>query len=333
MPDPLIDRFAAEHFTLNSISPQRRYQVRKALEKLSEWMEKPLEQTTDNELRTWLVYLIEEGRTPATANWYLRMVLPFYQWCWQQDLIPSETLMRFRAVKPPRGAHGFRPRPYSRLQVQRMWRELDEKFPYDTPVHVKNFRKGRTRRFQGPLRRHAMRLQLDAIIDLALVCGLRRNEIYELSVDDCHPDNHYVVVHGKRSDHRPKVREVPYPDSTREKVLAWLHFRAAIPTAPGTRLWLSVRGPLVTPVPGLSRVQMLRLMSSFGDWELHRLRHTCATERLRAGMPLEDLKEFLGHANIHMTLRYAKLVREDIHRSAARIDADFQAAIRPKKAA
>ena len=87
------------------------------------------------------------------------------------------------------------------------------------------------------------------------------------------------------------------------------------------------------PVPGLSRVQMLRLMSSFGDWELHRLRHTCATERLRAGMPLEDLKEFLGHANIQMTLRYTKLVREDIHKSAARIDADFQSAIRPKKKA
>jgi integrase len=208
-----------------------------------------------------------------------------------------------------------------------MWRELDTRFPYCTNEYrLGRFKRG-TLKYRPDIRRHAIRLQLDAIIELALVCGLRRGEIYSLSIDDCHPDNKYIVVHGKRQDQHPKVREVPYAGSTREAVEAWLRFRAQIGPEPGTRLWLSL--VLGDPRRGMSYDQMARFLSErLGGFELHRLRHTCATERLRAGMPLEDLQQFLGHANINMTLRYAKLVREDIHRSAERTDADFQAQIK-----
>jgi len=39
----------------------------------------------------------------------------------------------------------------------------------------------------------------------------------------------------------------------------------------------------------------------------HCLRHTFATQLLNAGMPLEVLKELMGHDSIQMTLRYAQL--------------------------
>jgi site-specific recombinase XerD len=39
----------------------------------------------------------------------------------------------------------------------------------------------------------------------------------------------------------------------------------------------------------------------------HCLRHTFATQLLNAGMPLEVLKELMGHQSIQMTLRYAQL--------------------------
>jgi site-specific recombinase XerD len=39
----------------------------------------------------------------------------------------------------------------------------------------------------------------------------------------------------------------------------------------------------------------------------HALRHTFATQLLNAGVPLEVLKELMGHHSIHVTLRYTQL--------------------------
>ena len=39
----------------------------------------------------------------------------------------------------------------------------------------------------------------------------------------------------------------------------------------------------------------------------HCLRHTFATHLLNAGVPLEVLKELMGHHSMQLTLRYAQL--------------------------
>ena len=46
----------------------------------------------------------------------------------------------------------------------------------------------------------------------------------------------------------------------------------------------------------------------------HQLRHSCATELLNAGMNLVALKEFLGHKDINMTLKYAAVAPETIRK-------------------
>jgi site-specific recombinase XerD len=46
---------------------------------------------------------------------------------------------------------------------------------------------------------------------------------------------------------------------------------------------------------------------SHRGYTLHCLRHTCASELLNAGMPLECLQQLLGHSSIEMTRRYARL--------------------------
>lgn len=319
------DRFAAEHFVLQSISKRRQDQVLAALERLGAFLAPtPLEGARDSDLRAWLVSLMQSDLAPSTVAWYLRMVMPFYAWCWRTRLISADDLMRLREVPPPRGYNHNIPRPYSREQLARFWAALDTRWPYQTDKRIERFRRGTCS--YRLVKKHAMRLQLNAIIELALVCGLRRAEIYQLAIADCHPDNEYIAVHGKRSDQNPKLREVPYPASTRLAILNWFAWRGWM-GASTNKLWLSVTGP--DPIAPLSPDRMNTILHSFGDWQLHRLRHTCATERLRAGMELEKLQRFLGHANIQQTLRYAQLVRSDIHKASERIDDDFQAAIRP----
>ncbi len=47
---------------------------------------------------------------------------------------------------------------------------------------------------------------------------------------------------------------------------------------------------------------------------LHQLRHTYATEMLRAGVSLPALKELLGHRDIRMTMRYVQVTQKDLQR-------------------
>ena len=60
------------------------------------------------------------------------------------------------------------------------------------------------------------------------------------------------------------------------------------------------------------------------DYTLHCLRHTFASEMLNAGMRLECLQPLLGHDNIEMTRRYARLTnktrREEYFRAMAVIE-------------
>jgi hypothetical protein len=49
----------------------------------------------------------------------------------------------------------------------------------------------------------------------------------------------------------------------------------------------------------------------------HRLRHSLATELLRAGLSLPSLMKILGHRTIGMTLRYAEVTGVDVARAYA----------------
>jgi hypothetical protein len=44
----------------------------------------------------------------------------------------------------------------------------------------------------------------------------------------------------------------------------------------------------------------------------HQLRHTYATEMLRAGVSLPAIKELLGHRSINMTMRYVQVSQNDL---------------------
>ena len=324
----LTDDFCAEHFTLGSISPRRQWQVRVAFDRLAAYMDGPIENATDNDLRLWMASMMEAGAAASTTAFYLKAVKPFYRWLWLQRQITADDWMRLKEVRPPRGSDSALPKPYTRKEIARMWAELDARYPFATERIVQRWRNG-TSPYLGNVKAHAMRIQLEAIIELALVCGLRKSEIYNLGFDDVHWDNAYIVVHGKRVDQNDKVREVPYPDSTREAMKRWFRMRALMSPQPGLRIWLSVTG--AEPATELRPERMDNILHSFGDWTMHRLRHTAATERLRAGMELEKLQRLLGHSNISMTLRYAQLVTGDIHKAAIKQDAEFQRAIgRPR---
>lgn len=52
--------------------------------------------------------------------------------------------------------------------------------------------------------------------------------------------------------------------------------------------------------------------SSLGRFVFYTCRHTCATRLLSRGVNVKVVQEWMGHKDIHMTMRYAKLVPSDL---------------------
>jgi site-specific recombinase XerD len=50
------------------------------------------------------------------------------------------------------------------------------------------------------------------------------------------------------------------------------------------------------------------------------LRHTFASHLVMSGVDLVSVKEFLGHADLKMTLRYARLAPHHKHEAISRLD-------------
>jgi len=134
------------------------------------------------------------------------------------------------------------PRPYNQTELRLLRATLDEAWPLLEAEEIRYWA-SRWQRGISPYSRvrvHAIRLQLDAVIALALDCGLRRNEILTLTEDWMHYDNLGVVVWHPPGPWTGEVREVPYTDRVRTTIWRWLEFRALIGPehdSPWLNLW------------------------------------------------------------------------------------------------
>lgn len=64
------------------------------------------------------------------------------------------------------------------------------------------------------------------------------------------------------------------------------------------------------PEPGALNRQLVRLLKAAGlpgnTFSPHALRHTCATNLVRAGVPLDVVSDYMGHADVKTTMRYVR---------------------------
>jgi integrase/recombinase XerD len=145
-----------------------------------------------------------------------------------------------------------------------------------------------------------------AILTLLVRLGLRRGEVAGLGLDDIDWRAGELVVRGKGS----RSERLPLPADVGEAVAAYLR-RGRPRSVEGRPVFVRVKAPHRALSPsGVTQVVVgAARRAGLPPITAHRLRHTAATELLRAGAPLVEIGQLLRHRSQLTTAIYAKVDR------------------------
>lgn len=141
----------------------------------------------------------------------------------------------------------------------------------------------------------------NACILVMLHSGLRVGECVDLHLHDLDlPGKRLIIREGKGQ----RDRLVYLSDSACKAIHLYLQ---GVQRQPGDFIWLQENGqPFST---GSMRQHVARIGVAAGIEHLHphRLRHTCATRLLNAGMDIVQIQKLLGHEDLNTTMIYARV--------------------------
>lgn len=143
-----------------------------------------------------------------------------------------------------------------------------------------------------------------AILLVLARLGLRRGEVASLKLDDINWRAGDLTVVGKGN----RVERLPLPTAPGEAIVAWLV--DGRPVDADTRCVFTTVNPPGRPLsPGAIGHVVGSACRSAGIARIgaHRLRHTLATDMLRAGASLPEVGQVLRHRSARSTAIYAKV--------------------------
>lgn len=181
-----------------------------------------------------------------------------------------------------------------------------------------------------------------ALILLLLHTGMRIGELLNLRLPDIVQSERKILLYiGKKNFHG----RVVYYGNTAEKALnAWLSIRDPA----NAFLFYGYKGKSLSYAGARKMMKGVIRKAGLEDkgYCLHSLRHTYATNMLNAGLRLEVLQQLMGHLNIDMTLRYARIsnltqeesyfkamavIEQGGHHEYDRVNPELQAVFEEKK--
>jgi integrase/recombinase XerD len=151
-----------------------------------------------------------------------------------------------------------------------------------------------------------------AIVLMLSRLGLRANEVAGVTLDDINWRLGEVVIRGKRS----RIDRLPLPSEVGEALAEYLS--RGRPRGFGRTVFLRTQAPLGAMSSDAISEVVIRACRRAGipPVRAHRLRHTIATEMLRAGAGLTEIGQVLRHQSPDVTAVYAKVDRRALSQLA-----------------
>lgn len=231
-------------------------------------------------VRDWMEEMVDKGNRSTTVNRRLSALRSFYRFALARQLVKTDPT---RAVQGPKNAKLL---PQF-LKENEMDRLLDGDIWGDSYEEVRT----------------------QTIIAMFYETGMRLSEL--IGLDDCSVN--FLTGELKVTGKRNKQRIIPFGESLKERVLAYMDIRDEKVVKKSPALFLTRTGKRMTPDTvrkavrtGLAKVCTLKKKSP------HVLRHTFATTMLNHGAGIESLKNLLGHASISTTEIYTHTTFEQL---------------------
>jgi len=144
-----------------------------------------------------------------------------------------------------------------------------------------------------------------AVLTLLTRLGLRAGEVAALELTDLDWRVGEIVIRGKGR----RQERLPLPADVGEALAGWL--RRGRPRCECSNVITRVRAPHQRLTSGgvSAIVRAACTRADLPEVNAHRLRHTAATEMLRAGAGLSEVGQVLRHASLLTTSIYAKVDR------------------------
>lgn len=232
-----------------------------------------LETVNYSQIRSWIVYLVEQGISNTSVNRKVSSLKSFYKFLLRSKQITVNPLQQHKSLKTEKKVQV----PFSEKELQDVVDKID--YPDD---------------FEGVRNR--------LIVELFYATGIRRAELIALKMNSYDTEAKTLRVLGKRN----KERILPVLGCTAELIRHYLDKRKDLETIAATEiLILNNRGNK------LSESFVYRLINCYFSVvsgkvkkSPHILRHTFATHLLNNGADLNSVKELLGHASLASTQVY-----------------------------
>ena len=162
------------------------------------------------------------------------------------------------------------------------------------------------------LRVNCMELRDRALVEFLYSTGVRVSELVALNVGDIEMGKQELIVYGKGS----KERKTYLTDSAKFYLRRYLQTRDQTDLE-DKPLFVTLDKPhdRLTVAVVQHTLRQLGKRAKVENTHPHRFRRTIATDLLNRGMPIEQVKEFLGHEKLDTTMIYCSVREENVRSS------------------
>lgn len=167
------------------------------------------------------------------------------------------------------------------------------------------------------LRVNCIMLRDRALVEFLYSTGVRVSELVSLTVGDIEMGKQELVVYGKGS----KERKTYLTDGAKFYLTRYLASRCedgkTIEDLAEEPLFVTLDYPhnRLTVAGVQYMLRQLGRRANIKNVHPHRFRRTIATDLLNRGMPIEQVKEFLGHEKLDTTMIYCTVQQESVQAS------------------
>ncbi|MBF4471049.1 tyrosine-type recombinase/integrase [Flavobacterium sp. HJJ] len=248
-----------------------------------------IDQVNYNQIRSWIVLLVDDGVSNVTVNRKIASLKAFYKFLLKIKQIQVSPFLKHKALKTEK-----------KLQIPFSEKELVEALSCNSAPE--GFQEVRDR----------------LIVELFYTAGIRRAELIQLKLSNVNFAAGTIKVLGKRD----KERILPVLGVVMEQLVLYVKERSVLENIEDEDyLFLTKKGLK------LNDSFVYRLINSYFSSvsekvkkSPHILRHTFATHLLNNGADLNSVKELLGHSSLastqiytHSSLNELKKVYKEAH--------------------